>query len=261
MNQKLIEEVKFPEPGVWDDLVRDLKLNATQSNELKITIQHVVKDIATYRLRKSQEPPRNIVTARRKLMEKALSNLQYQLDRSIHLMDHFLPDDTKARIGRSLTFSAIGEALGKDVFPQNSYFRNMIVDRQQITMAALEEHSSGTRAALGLTHGHLILKHFIDAINAPLKKWLEIDKLNKGGRPPQTARTVLIHRLAKAAPAIIGKRAPVAATGSFVTLCSLVLPACGLSAKGVEKAIPPIVKPVRAEQERQSRRGLINAQP
>jgi hypothetical protein len=260
---KLIEEVKFPEPGVWDDLVRDLKLNVSQSNELKITVQHVVEDIAYYRLVRSKEPARDILTTRVKLMEKALSNLQYQVDCSIDLMTHFLPDDTMARIGRSFTFSAIGEALGKDVFPQNFDFfiGRMLADGKQVTMAALEELSRPKRGGLGLTHGHRILKHFIDAINAPLKKWLEIDKLNKGGRSPQVARTVLIHRLAEAAPGIIGKRAPVAATGSFVTLCSLVLPACGLSAKGVEKAIPPIVKPVRAEQERQSRRGLINAQP
>ena len=178
-------------------------------------------------------------------------------------MGYFLPNDTLGYIGRSLTFSAIGEALGENVFPQHldSLIGQMVADGKQITMAALEQEGISKREVLGLQHGHLILKHFIDAINAPLKKWLEIDKLNKGGRPPQMARTVLIHRLAEAAPDIIGKRAPVAATGAFVTLCSLVLPACGLSAKGVEKAIPPIVKPVRAEQERRSRRGLINAQP
>jgi hypothetical protein len=87
------EGVKFPERGVWDDLVRDLKLNDPQSNELKITIQHVVEDIAFYRSVKSKEPARNILTARLKLMQKALSNLQYQVNRSIHLMDHFLPQD------------------------------------------------------------------------------------------------------------------------------------------------------------------------
>jgi len=128
------------------------------------------------------------------------------------------------------------------------FIERTLAEGQQITMAALDEFSRPRREALGLKHGHLMLKHFIDAIHAPLQKWVALDRLNKGGRPPQAARAYLIYRLAEAAPGIIGKSATIASTGPFVTLCSLVLPACGLSAKGVAKAIPPIVRQVRADQ-------------
>jgi hypothetical protein len=67
-------------------------------------------------------------------------------------------------------------------------------------------------------------------------------------------RKYFIQQLARAAPRIIGKRAAVSPTGRFVDLCSAVLPACGLSAKGVAKAIPEIVKQLRAGQGK-----LVNA--
>jgi hypothetical protein len=91
------------------------------------------------------------------------------------------------------------------------------------------------------------LKHFFESIYAPLKQWVELDKLNEGGRPPDMARRYLIWRLADAAPDIIGKPAAVSTSGAFVELCSQVLPACGLSAKGVAKAVLRIVRKRRAQ--------------
>lgn len=247
----VIEEIEFPKPKDWNSIVRELKLNATQSNELKITIHHVVADIAFYRSKKSQEPERALLTTRLKRMERALGKLQSEIDRSIHLMDRFLPHDTMAHIGRSFTLSAIVDALGEK-FPRNPapVAARMPAKGNQIDLTALDEATRSRRDLLGLKHGPQILKHFIDAIHAPLKKWVELDKLNKGGRTPALARKYLIDRLAREAPNIIGKPATISTTGSFVRLCALLLPACGLSALGVEKAIPSIVGQVRAEQKR-----------
>jgi len=250
-----VEQVRLPEPDAWKSLARDLKLTAVQIKELKFVVWHAVKDIEDYLSLRSKIPARSRLTAGLMRMEKAISNLQYEIDRSIHLMNHFLPHDTLAGIGRSFTFSAIGKALGKDVFPRHLdwLIGRMVSDRQQITMAALEEKGLPQRESLGLNHGHQILKYFIDTINEPVKKWVEIDRTNKGGRPPEMARRYLISRLAHAAPGIIGKRATIATTGPFVELCSSVLLACGLSAKGIEKAIPPIVKKLRSDQAKQRR--------
>lgn len=57
------------------------------------------------------------------------------------------------------------------------------------------------------------------------------------------ARIYLIRTLAQEAPNIIGRRATISTTGKFADLCSLVLPA-----KGIEKAIPPIVRKLRTGQ-------------
>jgi hypothetical protein len=247
---KLIQELKFPAPDVWADLVHDLGLNVLQERELRLAVQHVVLDIENYNLRKSKKPTRDTLVTRLKLMEKALSDLQYEIDRSIHLMNDFLPHETLGRIGKSFTFSEIGQALGEDVFPHDldRWIADIIAAGKPITIAAIEEKSLPRRDVLGIKHGHAILKHFIESINAPLKKWVEEDKLNKGGRPADVARIYLIRTLAQEAPNIIGRRATISTTGKFADLCSLVLPACGVSAKGIEKAIPPIVRKLRTGQ-------------
>jgi hypothetical protein len=112
----------------------------------------------------------------------------------------------------------------------------------------VEQDTRPMRGALGLKHGHLILTYLIERIHGPLGKWMELDRLNKGGRKPDLVRRYLIYRLAEAAPAFLGKAASVSTTGKFVDLCSAVLVACGLPESGIEKAIPAVVKQLRANQ-------------
>ena len=165
-------------------------------------------------------------------------------------MEFFLPSDTLGFIGESLTFSAMSEALGRDVFPKDYDFQIQVKQSEgkRITLAFLEKDTRPRRGALGLKHGHLILTYLIEGIHRPLERWIELDRLNKGGRKPDTVRTYLIYRLAEASPDILGKAAAVSTTGKFVDLCSAVLVACGLPEIGIAKAIPTVVKRLRAEQ-------------
>jgi hypothetical protein len=109
------------------------------------------------------------------LMEEAFRGLQLELNRSAGLMIDFLPFDTLERIGNSLTFTAMGEALGKNVFPRNTtiFIDGRPAKANQITMATLDDHHASQRRALGLNHGHTILKHFFESIYAPVKQWVE----------------------------------------------------------------------------------------
>ena len=54
--------------------------------------------------------------------------------------------------------------------------------------------------------------------------------------------------LAQAAPEIIGQAARIAVTGKFVDLCTSVAQVCGLPDDGIAKAIPPVVRKLRADQ-------------
>ena len=75
----------------------------------------------------------------------------------------------------------------------------------------------------------------------------------KVGRPADAARNYLIYQLAEAAPEILGKPGTIATTGKFVDLCTAVLMACGLPETGIAKAIPPVVRKLRANQKKWSR--------
>jgi len=215
----------FPSRRKWGELKRDLKLNAEQAQKLWFVLRHAVEDIADYRLLKSREQPRDILVVRLKRLEKALTNLEHEIQDSIDLMERFLPHETMAVIGRSFTYDAIRETVGEGVSLPH-------MDRD----------------SLGIKYGHKILQLFVRRINAPLKAWVEMDKTNKGGRPPDMVRRYLIYRLAEAAPDIVGKDVPVASKGWFVDFCWQILVACGLSEVGIDKAIPAIVRQVHADQ-------------
>ena len=153
-----------------------------------------------------------------KNFEKALRRLRDECRRSADLMHDFLLHDTLEYVGRSLTFSAMGEALGKNVIPRN-FDEKIKVKRsvgERITLEFMEEFSLPSREALGLNQGHVLLTHFIERIHQPLARWIEMKSLDKGGRPVDVARSYVIYQLAEAAPDIIGKPATVATTGRFV---------------------------------------------
>jgi hypothetical protein len=89
-----------------------------------------------------------------KNFEKALRRLRDECRRSADLMEHFLPDGTLAFTGQSLTFSAISEALGRDVSPERFDFDFKIrIKRKQgerFTVASVEQDTRPKRETLGL---------------------------------------------------------------------------------------------------------------
>ena len=82
-----------------------------------------------------------------------------------------------------------------------------------------------------------------EALGHSKKTWVELNKLNTGGRKADLARLYLVLRLAGAAPDIIGRKARASQTGPFVRLCAAVLTACSLDQTGVEKLIARIIPP------------------
>jgi hypothetical protein len=242
--------VSFPEPESWANIVRDCKLTDAQANTLESTLKQALDEIDSYYSKLQNRPSRDVLVKHLKLFEKALKGLQNECQRSAKLMEFFLPSDTLGFIGESLTFLAMSEALGRDVFPKGYDFKIEFKQSQgkRITVASVEQDTRPMREALGLKHGHVILTYLIERIHGPLERWIELNRLNKGGLKPDAVRRHLIYRLAEAAPAILGKAASVSTTGKFVDLCSAALVACGLPESGIAKAVPTVVKRLRADQ-------------
>ena len=239
-------EIRFPSDADWAELVKDQQLSTIQADELRITILHVVEDLQTYRKVMEARPDRKTLVGRLKRMEKVLRSLRYECDRGLGAMEHFLPIDLLTFVGRSWTFAAMGEALGKNLYPQRFDLTKTGLDLQ-----AIEEESRSMRQALGLRHGHLFLKALVDEWHGQLDRWLALDRLNQGGRAPQFERKYHLHYLAESSPGIIGKSATIAVGGRFVRLCAAVLPVCGISPVGVEKVVPGIVREMRASRMKQ----------
>jgi hypothetical protein len=131
----------FAKSEDWKNIVRDLKLTKAQERELKITIRQVLADIDRY-LIKRKELPRAVLVPALKRLEKALDRVQYEMARSKDLMTSLLPSKTLEFIGTSFTFTAIGQAIGKDVFPMDpdDAIRNIVESNNFTRMAKLENH-------------------------------------------------------------------------------------------------------------------------
>jgi hypothetical protein len=255
---KTSPKLRLPPPKEWQNIVQDFELMPTQAETLKVTLEGALGAISQYQAKLQNQPSRSDLVKGLKNFEKALRRLRDECRRSADLMHGFLPHDTLGYVGESLTFSAMGEALGKNVIPR-SFNDKIEVKRsvgERITLEFMEEFSRPIREARGLEHGHVLLTHFIERIHQPLARWLEIKNLDKGGRPADFVRNYLIYQLAEAAPEVIGKAATVATTGKFVELSTSVFQACGLPASGIEKAIPPVVRRLRANQGKWRRRTI-----
>jgi hypothetical protein len=122
-------------------------------------------------------------------------------------------------------------------------------------MAQIEERLAPHREARGLEHGGEFFTHYIERINKPMKHWIELDRLNRGGRPLKNlARDLLLFRLAEAAPAIIGRKATATAGGRFVQLCEAVDMACGLEDRGIERAVEKAIRELSKQRQKGLRR-------
>lgn len=232
--------IKAPSAEAWKDIVHDHKLTPAQERTLKDVLDSALTDISRYRQSIKDRPDHALLVRRLKKFAKALGELRDECGRSVDLMQQFLPYDTLACIGQSLTFSAMSAPFGQDVLTER---RDLKVD-----LIRASEDTPATRLAFGLKHGNLLLTHFIKRLHEPLARWIELDRQNKGGRPANAVRGYLIYRLAEAAPDILGKPATVSSTGTFVGLCEEVLAACGLSETGIAKAVPGMVTKLRRDQ-------------
>jgi hypothetical protein len=243
-------EIKAPSSEDWENIVRDLKLTPVQERTLKNVLDRALDDISRYHQKLKDQANRELLVRRLKKFTKVLGNLRDECGRSVDVMQHFLPNDTLAYIGESLTFSAMSEALGRDVFPRHFDLKidRMRASGERIMLASLEQDTRPLREALGLKHGNLVLKRFIDRMHTPLAEWIELNRENKGGRKSNAERGFLIYRLAEAAPEIVNKDATISSTGKFVDLCTAVLVACGLPETGIAKAVPGVVRKLLRDQ-------------
>ena len=256
-------KLSLPTREAFAELVRDLKLNEKQARALEVTILHVAQDFDDYSARRLRVPPRSRLKARLKKIEEKLRRLREEMDRAAGDMIHLLPNDVLTRIGLAMNFTTIGAALGENVFPkrEDDKTRALIAKGEDITLAELERRTAPYREALGLKRGDEILRLFIADVHEPLTRWVELDKQNRGGAKAKVVRHQLIYWLAWSAPEIIGAEAAIAKTGPFVRLCGATLSACGQSARGVEAAVPDIVKRARADKKKfeESQRGPPSA--
>ena len=234
----------------WGAMTRDLKLSPGQEQALAMTLEHLSADLAIEQAKRDAAPLPGQLVTRLKRMEAHLAALVEEMDRAKADMIHFLPNATLAEIGRVMTFHSIDAALGGDIVSEQlkKPILARIQERQALSPVEMEEATLSARETLGLKHGDIILRDFLTRIHEPMRQWIEQDKLNAGGKPPQFLRRHVVYALARSAPEIIGRKAAISEIGPFVELCDAVLRALRLSDNGAGKIVPDIVRQFRKDQ-------------
>ena len=235
------------------EIVRVLGLSPVQAYELQILIEHFLADIDAYLQQLNRLAPRPERARRLRRIEKALRRVQYEVEKSGELLDELLPFDLSQKLGRKLTFAAIGEAIGKPVAPrQFDYAMRSLLERDSpLSMQAIDEVFEAEREGLGLNHAGAVFRSLTNDLYEPLGQWVKLDK-RPPGRKALRFRNLLVERLAEASNDVLGEPATSTANGRFVQLCSAVLDAAAISSEGVENVVERAAKALKqkAEQEK-----------
>jgi hypothetical protein len=239
----------MPTPEAFADLVRERKLDALQAHELGLVLYHVDEDLKQFHRRREGSQPRRELVRRFRRITRIVYDLQFELNRWRKTINDVLPADLRGEIGLLMSYCAMEAALNQEIPTRSlrSEIESLAAEDPDFRMVQIEERLAAHREARGLEHGGEFLMHIIERVSRSAKAFFEIERLNRGGRPPKDlARSYLLIRLTEAAPSIIGGRATATARGRFVLLCAAAVAACGLDDSGIERAVERAIKVVRS---------------
>jgi hypothetical protein len=236
----------FTPPGDEEILaiVQEFQLTREQANELDLVLRHAKEDIEGFLRTQAKRKPRAELVRRLKIVDKSFERLHTDLTRYCKTLGDVLPFDTLQASGELLSYGAIESALNRKI-PGRNLLREIeeqFAGREDLRAAEIEELRAYERQALGLNEGPALIAYIVGALHRPIRAWLEIEKGNRGGRPADLPRLVLLIGLAKAAPDILGAKPTATANGRFMRLCAAVCQAYGFDNSGIEEAVERLLR-------------------
>jgi hypothetical protein len=185
------------------DIVRDQKPKKLDSHQVAALRRTIISILASKLDGQDLEKklgPYSVSSKSFERIEKYLGFLRLEVGRNTERIEYFIGSDLRKSLGDLVAWSSL-------------------------------PHSEGAMGRLYLD--------IIDALYLPIKKQVDLNKSNKGGRPPKIwTRDLVIEMLSRNSEAIIGGPPTATAGSEFVGLCDSVLRALGVSAeKGLEQAV------------------------
>jgi hypothetical protein len=245
--------LKFPSEESLAEIALNLRLSQKELSELRLVLGHVVIDVNAYVKITGGRNSKPSRVKRLKKINGLLTALIAELAQEPQSLLDVLPNDTLEHIGQGLSLSGMAETLGMDAYPKG-IDRKLNSDEfraEILSVAKVESMTLTKRSALGLLYGPSLLVNYLAKVHAPLRRLADTADLSVGGRKKDYARHHLVYWLALMSEEILGKEASINTEGRFVDLCSLVMEACGLDPKGVNKLVPRVVPKARADMKRQ----------
>lgn len=252
IEKHLMAEIIVPATETWKNEFAQFTFTKEQEHELKNLIQQIDTDIKYYNARQHATGLRSENKRRLIALEKMFGKLRYFLESFEQGMDNWLPFDSREKIGLLSNFLKAEEIHADKVYSTriNREIDKASMLQRPLSIQQIEEKLEASRKSIGLLSGHKILKHFIQEVHDPLKKWVELERFNQGGVPGNKTARFIVYWLAWMAPEITGQDASVAREGPFVRLCSAVLNACGVPNARIGASVPKMVAKAHADREK-----------
>ena len=238
----IIESPPFemPSPDDWREIVGNLELDARQAHELDIVLRHAKADLQAVADRVPARDERGELVAALEALSKALGAVENVVRGRLPELSDALPHASGSAIGDMLTVREIEIALDKKLFTPNlDELQTSPEAPGTLSASEIDAATASMRQAQGIAAGAELLAHIVKRVHEPVRKWLEADRSNRGGRPPDHIREHLIFALAKKSNVIIGE--PPTSNGRFLALCDEVFRACDRSTDGLRDAVERIL--------------------
>jgi hypothetical protein len=214
----MAETFKLPTPKQIARIRRELKLGATQANELELTLRHAHADLQGYYRTRIGRGLRKVRMDRLKAVDQAIGKLSSLLEKDLELINEDLPFDARVAIGWCMSSQLIEAVTGERV-----WVRGRRVPHKE--------------EAVGLRHGARLLAAQLRLIRDSFLNVLAEKSSDAGGPEANHVQVTLIRALAASAPAIIGRRATGTANGKFEKLVGAVFETLDIETNDLRKAI------------------------
>jgi hypothetical protein len=215
-------------PKDWAKLSAEVGLTAEQSREMALILRHLLHDMRDRAGNTTARETRAHLIARLKTLARHTHALDYEVRRAKADLETALPWSVRYAVTRLIRRSAMEAAAGGAL---------------PVWMAGqdVDSLSEINEEALAITCGVAFLAHIVAAIDEPLQEWIEINGLNRGGKPANEERLRLLVRLARFFEQVRGRRPTGTTRGDFKKFCSSVFQFLDLDETGLEEAIDEIV--------------------
>jgi hypothetical protein len=231
--------LRSPRADDWEEIIDDLKLTKVQADQLANVVRDALMDIFTYHDRKRGQKKFKDYVLHLKKVDKHFQALIEAIEEKDPPLTEFLPLKVLEELGRMFSFSGLGAATGKELFPETL---PDVLEYQQrnnlpISVESIERFYSHTRADKGLVHGRELILHVLKTLREPIAANLKLQSLDRGGRPQNVNKKYMIERLVRGAVAIFKMSEGQYVDAPIVDLCYVVMVHCGFQEEGIEKEV------------------------
>ncbi len=231
--------IKIPNQAAFKALKRELSLAPAGLHALEVLIRNLKEDLDNIAAVQRAPDERRDLINHLKTIAKAVSVLDFQCRQRKAVINEIIPEEARAELGLALTFSTMGQILGKPLFPENfnAQMERMLNEGHLISVESIEAYYAPRRESLGIHHGGELFSALVGIVHKSLEKWISAhNEKNSNSGYRRTPRNRVLYWLIYEAEEILGVDR-IGQPGEIFRLCAAVIRCLGLNDNGLRSSV------------------------